>query len=173
MEQVVLREATREDVAALQALAVRTYLDTFAGTATDEDNRLLMEKIYSRAQLLRDADEPGARLVLACVGDRPVGFLRLRENAEVNTWLGSSHLELHRLYLDSSFHGTGLANRVMQVAYTETQQRQRTWLWLGVWERNYRAQRFYERHGFERFGEHTFWVGHDPQIDWLMRKKIT
>ena len=32
-------------------------------------------------------------------------------------------------------------------------------LWIGVWSGNLKAQRFYARYGFERFGEHTFPVG--------------
>jgi ribosomal protein S18 acetylase RimI-like enzyme len=46
------------------------------------------------------------------------------------------------------------------------------WIWLGVWEKNYKAQQFYARWGFERFSEHTFWMGDDPQVDWLLKKKL-
>jgi diamine N-acetyltransferase len=41
-----------------------------------------------------------------------------------------------------------------------------------VWEFNERAIRFYEKHGFEKFGEHVFMLGNDPQIDWLLKKRI-
>ena len=30
------------------------------------------------------------------------------------------------------------------------------WAWLGVWERNFKAQDFYYRFGFERFSEHQY-----------------
>jgi hypothetical protein len=41
-----------------------------------------------------------------------------------------------------------------------------------VWEKNFKAQQFYSRWGFERFSEHTFWMGDDPQVDWLLKKKL-
>ncbi len=45
-------------------------------------------------------------------------------------------------------------------------------MWLGVWEYNPRAQRFYEKNGFRIVGKHTFQLGSDPQIDLLMQKDI-
>jgi diamine N-acetyltransferase len=41
-----------------------------------------------------------------------------------------------------------------------------------VWERNFNAQAFYAKWGFEKFSEHTFWMGDDPQTDWLLKKKL-
>ena len=42
-------------------------------------------------------------------------------------------------------------------------------LWLGVWEKNLSAIRFYEKNGFTAFGEHIFMLGTDPQRDVLMK----
>ena len=42
-------------------------------------------------------------------------------------------------------------------------------LWLGVWERNPKAIRFYEKQGFERVGAQTFTLGADVQRDAVMR----
>jgi ribosomal protein S18 acetylase RimI-like enzyme len=45
-------------------------------------------------------------------------------------------------------------------------------IWLGVWENNDRAVRFYSRWGFEKFSEHIFMLGDEPQTDWLMRRVL-
>jgi len=45
-------------------------------------------------------------------------------------------------------------------------------IWLGVWERNQRAISFYQKFGFEKFGEHDFVLGNDVQTDWLMKKML-
>lgn len=42
-------------------------------------------------------------------------------------------------------------------------------LWLGVWQENKGAIQFYERHGFQKFGTHPYFIGSDEQTDWLMR----
>ena len=46
------------------------------------------------------------------------------------------------------------------------------WIWLGVWLGNTQAQEFYRKWRFEKFHEHVFQMGGDPQTDWLLRKKI-
>ena len=41
-------------------------------------------------------------------------------------------------------------------------------LWLGVWERNARAIRFYAKAGFVDVGSHDFVLGTDRQTDRVM-----
>ena len=45
-------------------------------------------------------------------------------------------------------------------------------VWLGVWKANERAIRFYQKHGFDIFGTHTFVLGTVEQEDWLMRRML-
>ena len=46
-------------------------------------------------------------------------------------------------------------------------------IWLGVWERNEKAQAFYRRFGFVECGEHVFTVGSDDQRDIIMSRSLT
>ena len=43
-------------------------------------------------------------------------------------------------------------------------------VWLGVWEDNEKAQRFYRRWGFEILGAHDFITGETKQTDLIMVK---
>ena len=78
-------------------------------------------------------------------------------------------IELWRFYVDKSWHGQGVARgahgrrskRSARVAARAT-------LWLGVWERNARAQAFYRKYGFGKVGTQVFVVGSDPQTDDVM-----
>ena len=45
-------------------------------------------------------------------------------------------------------------------------------VWLGVWERNERALRFYEKLGFQRFGFHYFQFGSERQRDFWLQKQL-
>jgi ribosomal protein S18 acetylase RimI-like enzyme len=45
-------------------------------------------------------------------------------------------------------------------------------LWLGVWERNARGIRFYQREGFTHVGAHPFILGRDVQTDWIMVRSL-
>ena len=43
-------------------------------------------------------------------------------------------------------------------------------VWIGVWSENYGAQRFYERHGFEKVGEYGFAVGKTVDREFILRR---
>ena len=101
-----------------------------------------------------------------------VGFVRLRKSNEAASYLGENAIELHRLYLLTSVQGQSVGQLLMEKALAYAMQGRFEWIWLGVWEKNFKAQRFYKRWGFERFSEHTFWMGDDPQVDWLLKKKL-
>ena len=45
-------------------------------------------------------------------------------------------------------------------------------LWLGVWEENRRAQRFYEKHGFKRVGTLTFPYGDTVGTNFVLEKVL-
>lgn len=57
-------------------------------------------------------------------------------------------------------------------ALKEAEKRGFVWVWLGVWERNFKAQNFYKQFGFERFSEHHFITGEAVDTDWLLRKHL-
>jgi diamine N-acetyltransferase len=44
-------------------------------------------------------------------------------------------------------------------------------IWIGVWSENYRAQRFYERHGFLKVGEYGFPVGGTLDHEFILRRR--
>ena len=60
----------------------------------------------------------------------------------------------------------------MDACFARAQETGRDVIWLGVWEYNPRAQRFYEKNGFQFVGRHTFLLGSDPQTDLLMQKEL-
>ena len=86
-------------------------------------------------------------------------------------------LELGRLYVKKSYVGTGgygsaLLAECERVAVEEEGYVRGDVVWLGVWEDNFPAQRFYERKGFRFVGQHVFQLGTDPQIDLLMQREL-
>ena len=68
--------------------------------------------------------------------------------------------------------GMGIGKKLIETCFTIAKEKNKKEIWLGVGEHNYRAQKFYAQWGFERYGDHIFKVGDDPQKDWLMKKSI-
>jgi len=168
---IELRLTTTADVPELRRLAIQTQIDTFGAFNSQANMKAFLDSAYSRENLSQELDEPGSRNYLAMDSKTVVGFMRLRKTAEVEHLLGKNTLELQRLYVDTARKGQGIGALMMQEALAYATASGFEWLWLGVWERNIAAQEFYRKWGFERFSEHIFQMGDDPQTDWLLKRK--
>ena len=78
-------------------------------------------------------------------------------------------MELERIYVLKEFQGLGHGERILNKVKRLAVEAGKSFLWLGVWEKNTRAIKFYEKHGFVKFGTHPYYIGSDKQTDWLMR----
>jgi ribosomal protein S18 acetylase RimI-like enzyme len=81
-------------------------------------------------------------------------------------------IELERIYVGKEFHGSGLGFQLIKRSEEFARDNRYSTMWLGVWKRNQKAMRFYEKCGFEIFDEHIFILGKDEQVDWLMKKEL-
>lgn len=169
---ISVREANLSDVEPMRQVAIHSYVTTFAEFNTPENMQAFLEEAYNIDQLKKEFYEPGSALLLAFNAERIIGFARLRENKEAESYLGKNTLELQRLYIDPDFQNQKVGKILMQHSLDYARAKEKEWMWLGVWERNFKAQRFYANWGFEKFSEHVFYMGDDPQIDWLLKKKL-
>lgn len=169
---IFVREAQVNDIPELREVAITTYHDTFAQFNTPQNMTAYFEEAYNLKTLTSELAENNSKLFLACEDDKILGFARLREYEEVRELLGDNTVELQRLYVLTDAQGRSVGRLLMQTALEYAANKNYEWIWLGVWERNFKAQEFYNKWGFEKFSEHTFWQGDDPQIDWLLKKKL-
>lgn len=169
---VEVRHVTMPDLPALVLLARQTFEDSFAADNTPENMAWYLEQAFTIDKITAEIDEPGSQYFVAEKDRRLVGYARVRESDEVKNVLTESSLELQRIYVDKNSQGLRVGVSLLQACIDYARTNRCSWLWLGVWERNFKAQEFYKKWGFEKFGEHVFQMGDDPQTDWLMKKRI-
>lgn len=167
-----IRLAGVEDAEAIADLSRRTFLESFARYNTEENMRLYLEEQFPRARQIAEVGAPGRVFLLACREDRLVGFASMRESPPPEGLQGRNAIEIVQLYSDQQMIGKGVGPALMQACLDIARQQGREWIWLGVWEHNERAKAFYAKWGFERFGQHLFFVGLDAQTDWWMRRRL-
>jgi len=85
---------------------------------------------------------------------------------------GESPIELLRLYVMAQWQGHGVGFALMRRALDFARSSVYKTVWLGVWERNFKAQEFYRRWGFISVGQHDFILGTVRQVDWIMARSI-
>jgi diamine N-acetyltransferase len=173
MDAVTIREATQVDLPAILQVAISSYEDTFAVFNTRENMDAFYAENYTLPRFASEFDEPYSVLFVACRANQVVGFVRLRISHEADEYLEGTAIELQRLYIHPDHQGVRAGALLMQRSLDYAVAHRFDWIWLGVWERNFKAQAFYAKHGFIRFGEHVFQMGDDPQIDWLLKRKLS
>ena len=170
---VTVRRATVADAEALAQIGARTFFETFAADNTPEDMRMFLTSTWrpdlQRAEIL----DPGLDTLLACdAGGALAGFAQLRVAHPPAGIAVRSPVELKRFYVDRPWQGRGLARTLMEAAEQAARARGAREFWLGVWERNERAQAFYRKCGFRKVGTQIFLVGTDPQTDNVMLREL-
>jgi len=70
-----------------------------------------------------------------------------------------------RLYLDQEFLGRGFGEKLLLEVHAQAKRLGANTLWLGVYDRNVRAVRLYERLGFTRVGRKEFLLGGSVYVD--------
>jgi ribosomal protein S18 acetylase RimI-like enzyme len=165
--------ATDRDAAPLAELAARTFFEAFAADNDPDDMRQHLEKTYTPERHLEEIRNPAIDTLLMRIGGgAPVAYAQLRSGTVSDGMLADGSVELWRFYVDQPWQGRGVAAQLMQAVEDEARARGARELWLGVWERNERAQAFYRKHGFRKVGAQIFVVGTDPQTDHVMLREL-
>jgi ribosomal protein S18 acetylase RimI-like enzyme len=172
MAEILVRVCTEKDIELLVFLGRKTFTDTFADVNTEENLRLYLDSSYNSQKLKEEFREQGTVFFLAEIERLPVGFAKVRDGEKFNELKAYSTLEIERLYAVKDHLGSGVGKKLMETCIDHAKKKGCDLVWLGVWEKNPRAIRFYEKFGFEKFGSHVFHVGNDPQTDILMKKNI-
>jgi diamine N-acetyltransferase len=169
---VRIRRAVAADAAAVAALAERTFRRAFEADNTPEDMDEHCRKSYSTGIQAAELSSPDIE-TLVCEGQDGtfIAYAQLRAGAPPEI-TAPSPIELWRFYVDSAYHGRGVAQALMASVIDLAESKGAQTIWLGVWERNPRAQAFYRKAGFADVGTHDFIVGQDVQTDRLMARMI-
>lgn len=168
-----IRIATIEDAALIADLSRETFYNAFAPVNTKEDMDKFMSEVFSKEKLMAELGLPDNIFLLAYAGDSLAGYVRMRDKNIPETSLGTGNIiEIARIYTVTAAIAKGVGTALMNECISMAKQKQRNYVWLGVWEKNEKAIRFYERFGFKKFGEHEFVLGNDMQTDWLMMLKL-
>ena len=167
-----VRRATIDDVDTLSAFGRRVFGQTFAPENAPEDLQAYLDSAYVAARQQEEISDPAIDTLLLEVRGDVIAFAQLRDGPGGDGVSGQRPLELWRFYVDFAWHGRGVAQTLMTSVEEAARARGAGTLWLGVWERNVRAQAFYRKQGFTVVGSQIFLLGSDPQRDLIMAKEI-
>lgn len=171
-ETITIRSCSLNDAEAIMSLGIRTFRDTFDEMNTPENMMLYLNSTFTLKRIGTELQEPGSVFFLAEDEETPVGYARIRLSETPEGLTAKNPMEIERLYADKKYLGKRVGHLLMNSCLRHAKDHGHDAVWLGVWEHNARAIAFYEKWGFEKFGDHIFMLGEDAQTDILMKKAL-
>jgi diamine N-acetyltransferase len=165
----MIRQATVNDAAGLAELAAATFPLACPASAAPADIQSFVETNLAEqnfAEYLSDE----TRAVL--IGGEFEGYtlLNFTDPTDMDVVVAITNrptAELSKCYLRAETHGSGLATELMQASLDLARSRGAVSVWLGVNQENAKANRFYEKHGFEKVGTKRFKLGERWEHDYV------
>jgi ribosomal protein S18 acetylase RimI-like enzyme len=169
---VTVRKANLDDVDAITSLGIQTFKETFEAVNTEENMKMYLDTTFTAEKIKNEFSETGSVFFIAERNHHPIGFAKVRTSRKPSELNGYNAIEIERLYALKSEIGKGVGRKLMQTCLQFSKDSGYELVWLGVWEHNHRGIEFYQKFGFEKFGQHVFMLGTDAQTDFLFQKKL-
>lgn len=154
------------DVQQLAELAARTFPLACPTSAAREDIAAFIDANLSAECFARYLADPHRAILAAELDGRIVGYAMLIHD------LAGDAAQLSKIYVAPEQHGAGTAAALMRLALDTAGRWGVSRVWLGVNQKNQRAQRFYAKHGFTVSGTRTFQLGAGREDDYLMSRTL-
>lgn len=167
-----LTPITLTDIPELQQLGRQTFSDAFSGLNTPENMQPYLDESYTAEKLAEEILNPGSLFYFLRKNGIPIAYLKLNMDLAQTEFREGDALEIERIYVLKAFQGQQIGQRLLDFSLQTARERGKRLVWLGVWEKNAGAIRFYERNGFKTFGSHVFLLGDDAQTDVLMHLSL-
>ncbi len=160
------------DLAELREVGLQSFTEAFAAQNKPSDFEAYVSVAFDPDTLERELLAGASEFYFSKTGGQTAGYLKINHPPAQDEDFGQNCLEIQRIYTLSTSYGQGLGEALLNKAIDIARFYSYDFVWLGVWEHNPRAIRFYQKHGFEVFGHHSFLFGSDLQTDDLMRKLL-
>lgn len=172
MQHVSLRKIDSNDLYSLQEIGIRTFSETFAKDNTQENLNHYLNKSFALDKLTEELHNSNCQFYFAEYNKEIIGYLKVNTGNAQTEIKQENALEIERIYVVKEFHGKKIGQLFFNKALEIARKKKVDYVWLGVWEHNHKALRFYEKNGFKVFDKHIFKVGNDEQTDFMMKLEM-
>jgi diamine N-acetyltransferase len=167
-----IKKCTFEDLGLLQEISVETFNDTFQNQNSPAVMKAYLDRAFNLKQLGKELLNNYSEFYFIFLNEEVAGYLKLNFNDAQSEKMGNDSLEIERIYIRGKFHKQGLGKYLINKALDIARAQNKEKIWLGVWEKNENAINFYEKMNFVQTGTHSFYMGNEEQLDFIMTKTL-
>jgi len=167
-----IKQSNLEDSRKLQEISYETFNETFKDQNSPEAMNAYLERAFNLKQLEKELSNISSEFFFVYFNNEVAGYLKVNTNDAQSEEMGEESLEIERIYIKNKFQKYGLGKYLLNKAMEIAMERNKKKVWLGVWEKNENAIGFYKKMGFVQTGAHSFYMGDEEQIDFIMTKTL-
>ena len=131
--------------------------------------RQYLYKAFNEQMISQELKNENSQFYFAYVKNDLAGYIKINTGSAQTEPHKDPALEVERIYVLQPFQGQKVGQQLLGKALQIAKKHKAQYVWLGVWEHNHRAFKFYQKLGFVKFGQHPFMLGQDRQTDHLMK----
>ncbi|PZX51106.1 hypothetical protein LV84_03864 [Algoriphagus ratkowskyi] len=165
----LIRKANFADLNSLLEMARTAFVQAFTEGNKLENINAYLEEAFTEEQFIEEMESPASVFFLLEIDGVLAGYAKVNFVPAQTDLQDNSSLEVARLYLLDQYVGAGYGKILLNHTINFAKLNRKKYLWLGVWEKNIRAIKFYEKNGLNVFSSHPFPFGNELQTDFLMR----
>ncbi|WDQ31393.1 N-acetyltransferase [Paenibacillus marchantiae] len=169
---VEIRACSPEDLLKLQEISIETFNDTFKDQNSPDNMRAYLERAFNAKQLEDELSNSCSDIFFVYYNEELAGYLKVNRDGAQSEQMSDASLEIERIYIRKKFQKHGLGKYLLNKAMETALEHKKKEVWLGVWEKNDNAIAFYKKMGFVQTGSHSFYMGDEEQIDFIMVKTL-
>jgi diamine N-acetyltransferase len=167
-----IKPCTIEDLSLLQEISYETFIETFKEQNSPENMDAYLERAFNLNQLEKELSTFSSQFFFVYFNTEVAGYLKVNIQEAQSENMGDDSLEIERIYIRAKFQKLGLGKHLINKAIEIAEEQKKNKIWLGVWEKNENAIAFYKKLGFVQAGSHSFFMGDEEQIDFIMIKSL-
>ena len=167
-----IKKVNIQDIEKLKEIGRQTFFETFSSDNSEENMMEYLNNGFSNEKIRSELTDKNAEFYFAELNGKVIGYLKVNFGQSQTEIKDRNALEIERIYVLKAFHGKKVGQLLYQKAIELAKGKNVDYVWLGVWEENPRAIRFYKKNGFITFDKHIFKLGNDEQTDIMMKLKI-
>lgn len=164
--------ATFKDAETVANLAAFTFRESWLEPGNEQDLEEYVQENFNLDVIKKELDNPDISYLLVFYDDEITGYIKLQRFDQPEGFELKKPVAIHRLYIKSDFRNLKLGGALVEHSIALAEKEGFQTVWLGVWNENNNAIRFYNKFGFEKFGNYNFVMGSIVSDDFLLKKEI-
>jgi len=169
-DKIEIRKATATDAKLISVLGTVSFYEAYFEQDNTHDLANYIHESFEMEKIRAEIADKNVAFFIIYLNEKAVGYAKMREDSKIDCITNENSIELQRIYTIERVYSRGIGEHLLKHCLEIAKTRGFETLWLGVWEENKRAQKFYAKHGFKRVGELNYPYGESVGINFVLEK---